>query len=255
MQIDDKLKRRIAGAAVLLAATFVIVSILPTPEQAARQPGVDVVTIPLHDVVSQEPPPPSAASTPPTLAAPVAHGGEGTDAQEVDIAGDDDGPGDGTEGAAAQNAPAPRAVPMPKSAERAADQPSTLKPAEPAPARPAGEAAEKPVAKVAEKAPAPRKPAAPPIRKAEEKAATEAAPASSGNWSVQVGGFSDIGRARGVQDKLKALGQASFISPMDTSKGTLYRVRAGPYATREAAQAAQDRLNGSGYPEARLVGP
>ncbi|HET8881821.1 MAG TPA: hypothetical protein VFM56_06555, partial [Solimonas sp.] len=70
--MNDKLKQRLAGAAVLLAATFVVVSLLPTPEQAAHPDGVEVVTIPLHDVVSA-PPPPANAVLPPTLAAPAAN--------------------------------------------------------------------------------------------------------------------------------------------------------------------------------------
>jgi DedD protein len=274
--MDDKLKRRLAGAAVLLLATFVVVSLLPTPEQAAQQPDVDVVTIPLHDVVSSAPPPPAASSTPPTLAAPPAHDGDGTDAQEVDIAGDDDGSGDAPDarkpvqlaldsslqpGADKPAEPArpndkplppPAAKPIDKPAEKAAVKPvekSAAKPAEPA------VAAAKPTPKPADKAvdKAPDKPAAKPSDKPADKPA--AAAAAAGSWSVQVGGFADIGNARQVQDKLKTLGQPSFLSPIDTAKGTLYRVRAGPYATREAAQAALGKLSGGGYPEARVVGP
>ncbi|WP_169729218.1 SPOR domain-containing protein [Solimonas soli] len=270
--MDDKFRRRAAGAAVLLVATFVIVSILPTPEQAAQQPGVDVVTIPLHEVAGGEPPPPSAANMPPTLAAPPpatpapAHEGEGTDAQEADIAGDDDGSGEAEARKPVQLALEPSlkeqeaapAAPPPKAAEG--------KPAEAGAAKPAPKPADKPAAKTAqktaEKAPTAGKPVekavAPASAKPADKPATAARASDkpeTGAWSVQVGGFSDIARARAVQDKLKALGQSSFISPLDTARGTLYRVRAGPYATREAAQAAQGRLKGGGYPEARVVAP
>src|SRR3546814_13971030 len=53
--MNDKLKRRLAGAALLLVAAFVVVSLLPTPEQAAHQAGVEVVTLPLHDGLSTTP--------------------------------------------------------------------------------------------------------------------------------------------------------------------------------------------------------
>src|SRR3546814_8464752 len=67
--MNDKLKRCLAGAALLLVAAFVVVSLLPTPEQAAHQAGVEVVTIPLHDVISTTPQPPATTALPQTLAA------------------------------------------------------------------------------------------------------------------------------------------------------------------------------------------
>src|SRR3546814_11390419 len=67
--MNDKLKRRLAGAALLLVAAFVVVSLLPTPEQAAHQAGVEVVTIPLHDVISTTPQPTATTALPQTLAA------------------------------------------------------------------------------------------------------------------------------------------------------------------------------------------
>src|SRR3546814_15728220 len=67
--MNDKLKRRLAGAALLLVAAFVVVSLLPTPEQAAHQAGVEVVTIPLHDVISPTPQPTATKAFHPTLPA------------------------------------------------------------------------------------------------------------------------------------------------------------------------------------------
>src|SRR3546814_2800703 len=102
--MNDKLKRRLAGAALLLVAAFVVVSLLPTPEQAAHQAGVEVVTIPLHDVISTTPQPTATTALPQTLAAtddtpaPVDstaashgdHDGDGTATQDLNSSGGDD---------------------------------------------------------------------------------------------------------------------------------------------------------------------
>src|SRR3546814_4555639 len=107
--MNDKLKRRLAGAALLLVAAFVVVSLLPTPEQAAHQAGVEVVTIPLHDVISTTPQPTATTALPQTLAAtddtpaPVDstaashgdHDGDGTATQDLNSSGGDDDAGDG----------------------------------------------------------------------------------------------------------------------------------------------------------------
>lgn len=277
MPMDDKLKRRFAGAAVLLAAAFVIVSLLPTPEQAAQQPDVDVVTIPLREVVRNDPPPPPAAEqTPPTLARPD-ESGEG---QEFDISGDDDGgePEASKPVQIAQAAPVPAPAPKleakpvekpaakpaekpaPKPAEvtpptKAADKPAAATTDKPAstPAKPADKPAEKPSQPAVVAAKPAETPAAKPADKPAEKTADK--PSAGGNWSVQVGGFSDLSRAHAVQDKIKAMGLSSFISPLDSANGTLYRVRVGPFGSREAAQAALGKLNGNGFPDARLVAP
>src|SRR3546814_1378533 len=102
--MNDKRKRRLAGAALLLVAAFVVVSLLPTPEQAAHQAGVEVVTIPLHDVISTTPQPTATTALPQTLAAtddtpaPVDstaashgdHDGDGTATQDLNSSGGDD---------------------------------------------------------------------------------------------------------------------------------------------------------------------
>ncbi|MGH8445460.1 MAG: SPOR domain-containing protein [Solimonas sp.] len=251
--MDDKLKRRLAGAAVLIAATFVVVSILPTPEQAAQQPAdVDVVTIPLHEVVSSALPPPSAPSTPATIAAPpqsraqpqapATGDGDGTATQDVDIGGDDD---------AVSETPEPR-----KPVQLAMDPTLQAKPAD----KPVDKPVEKPAEKPAVAPPKPvekpaEKPVEKPLPKPAEKPAEKPAAPAAGSWFVQVGGFADIANARQVQGKLQGLGQASILSPIDTPKGTIYRVRAGPYTSHDAAQAALGKLNSGGYPDAKLVGP
>jgi DedD protein len=45
---------------------------------------------------------------------------------------------------------------------------------------------------------------------------------------------------------LKRAGYAAYTEPLKTSKGTLWRVRVGPYGSREAAIAARDKLKAEG---------
>ncbi len=206
--MNEKLKRRLAGASVLVVLVLVVVALLPTPEQAARAPGHDVVTIPLHEIVASQPPA-SVATSPSTLAAvePALPGDEGAEAPDSSSSGDDDDDAG------------------------AASKPQPAKPAPTVRAAP------------------PKSPAPPPVSAAAVK------PAPGGRWFVQIGGFADLDNARSVQSKLQSLGQPNVLAPIETPKGTIYRVRAGPYANRAAAQAAFARISAAGYPGSQLVAP
>ena len=116
----------------------------------------------------------------------------------------------------------------------------TVKPApapEPVPAKPE---ASQPEAKPAEKAPA-VKPA--PAPGAAERARAEAALANV-QYIVPVGAFAD---PSGVIARLKAAKVVHFTEPVATAKGTVMRVRAGPYASREAAEKAHKQLKALGF--------
>lgn len=63
-----------------------------------------------------------------------------------------------------------------------------------------------------------------------------------GAWAVQLGAFSTEGQANLLRDRLRNAGFDGFVDSMDTAKGKLWRVRAGPYATRAAADAAQGQI-------------
>jgi cell division septation protein DedD len=95
--------------------------------------------------------------------------------------------------------------------------------------------------------------AVPSTAAAKAPATTTAPPPAVTGWAVQVGGFLDLTRAHSVQDSLKAGGFASYISPLDTAKGTLYRVRAGPFATKDKAATARGTIGGLGFPDAAVV--
>jgi DedD protein len=72
---------------------------------------------------------------------------------------------------------------------------------------------------------------------------------------IQVGSFADIANAHLAQDKLKSKGFASILAPAETAKGTLYRVRAGPFKSKDAAVAAKPTVVGLGFAQANLVEP
>ena len=105
----------------------------------------------------------------------------------------------------------------------------TPDPAKPAPA-PAPEPAKVASAPVA-KAPAAEPPKAPDVT------AKAAVPKLEG-FAVQVGAFKDEDKLKQARDKLAAARITHYIERIDTQSGALTRLRAGPYATREAADKA-----------------
>lgn len=69
---------------------------------------------------------------------------------------------------------------------------------------------------------------------------------------VQAGAFSQRDRANSVVSTVRPFGQA-FIQPVAAQGRELYRVRIGPLASVEQADAALDRVIKSGFNEARIV--
>lgn len=92
---------------------------------------------------------------------------------------------------------------------------------------------------------APEKPAAP---KPDPKPA--AAPAKAGGdkgFIVQVGALADPEKAKALQQQLAAKGLPTYTESVETPKGTVTRVRVGPFPTREAAEQSRDRLKSLGH--------
>lgn len=98
-------------------------------------------------------------------------------------------------------------------------------------------------------------------------AADEAAPAApmlqqtsympappAGAFMVQVGAFSDVANAQRVRALVERAGPAN-VDVRQTARGELFRVRVGPWQTREQAETAQRMLAGLGYPEAVVAQP
>lgn len=69
-------------------------------------------------------------------------------------------------------------------------------------------------------------------------------PVATGRWFVQVATLSDAGRARTL---------AKSVDGVVRSAGRLYRVQAGPFATRAAAETARASIARRGFGDARII--
>ncbi|MDK9713110.1 MAG: SPOR domain-containing protein [Sulfuritalea sp.] len=154
----------------------------------------------------------------------------------------------------------PAATPMPAPESKPAAEQKPEVPAKPEPAaavpaaaapaantKPAPAAAVMPVAKPAEKPV--EKPAAPEkkaetVEKPATKTSTEAKPAveASGQWVVQLGAYKEAGNVKVLLSKLKGIGVPAYTEKFDSPQGPRTRVRAGPFASQDAAEKARARI-------------
>ncbi len=72
------------------------------------------------------------------------------------------------------------------------------------------------------------------------------APSDSGNYVVQVAALADPAKARQLQKQMSGAGLKTYTEVVLTRTGEVTRVRAGPYATREAAEKARAQLKKAG---------
>ena len=79
-----------------------------------------------------------------------------------------------------------------------------------------------------------------------KKTASTASRSTRGEFVVQLAAFSDDKGANALANRLKRSGHPAFTEPVNTSRGTLWRVRVGPYASRDEANAARDKLKREG---------
>ena len=140
------------------------------------------------------------------------------------------------EAAGGFDAPAQAAVAVKSEAPKAA---ATLA------ASPANEAP-LPAASDTEAAP-PRKAAAAKPQPASSPAEKNKARTKGGTaYIVQVAALNDTDKARQIQEQLAAAGVKVYTEIVPTTNGNVTRVRAGPYASREDAEKARDKLKGMG---------
>jgi DedD protein len=219
--MDESLKARLIGATVLVAVAVILVPELLSgrgPAHAAApdeaSPGTRKSVIVLSPGGAAQPAVP-VESAPGPLPAPTLPVQEST----LDAL-----PGGLPEPAAtlADTNPAPVAAGV----TPAAAKPDTPPTAAPTPT-PAPAAATPPPAT----RPAPPPPAA--VR---------------GAWAVQVGAFGSTSAADKVVGELRAAGFRAYVSPVQRSGKTLYRVRVGPEPERARADALATTLKGRGLP-------
>jgi DedD protein len=65
-------------------------------------------------------------------------------------------------------------------------------------------------------------------------------------FAVQLAAYSDDKGANALASRLKRSGYPAYTEPLKTSRGTLWRVRVGPYPSRDAATGVRDKLKAEG---------
>jgi DedD protein len=275
-ELKKKAHRRLVGAIVLALAAAVILPLLLEKEPKPLGDDVSVQIPPVDEgkfinrltgrgsdtkassksVTKAEPKPepktePKAAepksdatvsgtTTPPIAAAPEA--GSTTTAPDANVAAP----------APANVAPAKKSL---SQAEQRVLSPATSaakvdvasasgSPPKPEPAAPASVspsptmAAAQPAAPPAASVPAPAPRSEPAVASA----------AKGEGFAVQIAAFTDDKGASALAAKLKKAGFAStYVEPVQTSRGTLWRVRVGGYAARADAEAARVKLRADGW--------
>ena len=58
--------------------------------------------------------------------------------------------------------------------------------------------------------------------------------------------YSDDKGANALANRLKRSGYPAYTEPLKTTRGTLWRVRVGPYPSRDAATGVRDKLKAEG---------
>lgn len=128
--------------------------------------------------------------------------------------------------------------------------------AAPASVKPVAQASAAPPAKPAEKPPVQEKKTEaaekPPIQDKKPEAGEKSAPKIAGDarsttvgadqWVIQLGAYKEPGKVKNLLAKLKGINIPAYTEKVEMPQGSLTRVRAGPFASHEAAEKARGRL-------------
>ena len=96
-------------------------------------------------------------------------------------------------------------------------------------------------------------PVRPTLRGPAAAASTAPRGASNGSFRVQVISVSSRAEAEAEAKKLSRAGFSARVEPGSGSKGPIFRVRVGPFATREEAVRAKERLTAEGRRDTWIV--
>lgn len=253
-ELRAKARRRLVGALVLVLAAVITVPWLfqePVTDDT-RAPAVVPAT-----PTGLPPAPPSSSSSP---ASPDAGTSPGAVNPSAPAAG-----AEAAQGTVQPTQPAePSAADAQQggaTAETAAPQP-TSPAAEPVPAKPAPKASSAET-RSAESASAGKPARKPPVERTDDGSvalallsgktpAKSSAPAKEapgqGHYSLQVAAYVAEQDAQSRRDSLRQAGVTdAYVEKGQSAGRTVYRLRVGPFGSREAAQAAQARLRALGY--------
>jgi DedD protein len=244
-ELRRRARRRLVGAVVLALGVAVVVPMLLETEQKPLGDDVSVKIPPvdcgmfvnrLNDGTANPDATAKAAddASKPAAAASVAAEAAPERQQKYDTRLPDGAPASSATppSAAATVAPEPAT-----SASTASNPPVIITDKSPAPPTQKPAAAENP-----------RTAAAAPHRAPEpsRSAHGEGGASPHDGYAVQLAAFADDRGANSLAGRLKKSGYAAYTEPLKTSKGTLWRVRVGPYPSRDAAIAARDKLKTEG---------
>ncbi|MCS6945631.1 MAG: SPOR domain-containing protein [Sutterellaceae bacterium] len=137
-------------------------------------------------------------------------------------------------------------APRPVSDNLAIDIPSEREPFTPRLTTPA--AVEPPTAAATEEPAPPQRPVQGPVGDVRQ-----AEVGREGKYVVQAAALSSESAARELSERLRKAGFTPFTEKIETREGVRYRVRVGPYASREEAQRAQAGLRALGISSTLVV--
>lgn len=227
--MDEKLKRRLTGAAVLVALAVIFLPELLDRDAPGPERSLDL-SIPPPPDTDFDARQPVAVEIPPVEAYPG-------DEAALDLIRRRAAAGAGGQAASASGSEtvAASSVRGSGSAEDVEATPRTPEPVAkavepPAPEPSAPNATAKP-------APAPnRSTASPPVAVVSGGGASEKPGALSPAWMVQVGSFKDQSNAEALVNKLRAAGYATRVESASVGGSRVYRVKVGPELERAAAE-------------------
>jgi DedD protein len=221
--MEESLKARLIGAAVLVALAVLLIPELLTGRKEAP------------------------------VAADATAGPRGTRSFTIELGPQ---PGQAARSPMTSSAPPPAATSAVAAAQGVAQPgpaPTDDAPVAPDAGEPASEPDDAPPQVQAQPASAPaaagsRVQAAPPAGEPARSIVPPAGAVVTGGWAVQVGAFGSADTARKLARDLSAAGYRAFVSPTQRAGKTLYRVRVGPEGERTGAEQLVPRLKARGLP-------
>ena len=263
LQLRKRARRRLVGAIVLVLLVVVFLPMVLDNESRPLAPNV-VVTIPPQGSAESKFPERPPASAVPATPGPLASPG-GAPGSPLTSGRPDGKPPDPpvvprqvpplavipTPSGEAARTPPPAALPSASASSTGKPESPVMKGVEPrtpddtarqeSPRKPDERRKRDEPGKPEE----PRKPVAPVASAAAVESTANAkpgAPTANGPWVIQLGAFSDPNNAKQLVERVRALDLPGYTEATKTSAGLKTRVRAGPFAAHDAADAARAKL-------------
>lgn len=229
-ELKRRARRRLIGAIVIALTAAIVLPMVMDSEP--RRPDAEIdVRIPAPEALGPMPVPKSparseSASAPPTPAPDAASAAAASTS-------------------ATARSTEPRVEPSKESGEKVDDR--SPKSVSPQTSVPAARADNREPQRESPKSAATDKPAASKVaRTDDDRRARNILEAGSGSYVVQLGAFTESANVRRVEERVKKLGYPVYAEVMGSGGGGKTRVRAGPFSSREDAQAARDKLAHAG---------